>query len=277
MSDARAAAARPRRRRAVLKLTFVAIAIVAIAAYTMAARAGSMGPGDAGSRAFGIAALVALLASALYAGRRRTIHLIGGSVAGWLDAHLYLGALTCLLVLLHGGLRLPSGFLTWTLWLSTVWLTISGLVGRLLQVWIPRALTSGLTTEVLYERIPEIVAANAARAERIADRADQDIRRFYTRRLADALATPRFRLIFLADITGGGRTRVEEFRYLAERFVGEERETLRELEALYRAKLELDAHHTLQRLLRVWPLTHVPVAVLLLALSLAHVLSVIYY
>lgn len=254
-----------------------AIGGLALFAYWLASRVGSIGPGDPGSRAFGIAAAVALLASWGYSARRRSMRWAPGRVAPWLDAHLYLGVLTCLLVLLHTGLRMPSGFLTWAMWGCTLWLTAGGLAGRFIQLWIPRALTSGLTTEVLYERIPALVEANAARAQAIAASSPEDIRRFYLRRLEHSLAEPRRRPMFLADITGGSRVRIDEFRYLEGRFDGAGREALAELEALYRSKLELDAHYTLQWVLRTWPLTHVPVAVLLLVLVLFHVLSILYY
>jgi hypothetical protein len=57
----------------------------------------------------------------------------------------------------------------------------------------------------------------------------------------------------------------------------EEREKLDELERLYRAKLEIDAHFTLQRPLRWWLYAHLPPAIVLLALLLLHLYTVLFY
>ncbi len=42
-------------------------------------------------------------------------------------------------------------------------------------------------------------------------------------------------------------------------------------------KMELDAHFTLQRLLRLWPIIHVPPAMCLLAAIAVHIAAVVYY
>ena len=52
---------------------------------------------------------------------------------------------------------------------------------------------------------------------------------------------------------------------------------LGELQQLYRAKLELDAHYTLQHVLRGWLVLHVPVSLVLLVLVGLHVFTVLYY
>ena len=81
---------------------------------------------------------------------------------------------------------------------------------------------------------------------------------------------------FLADIGGGRERRLAPFRNLAQ-FVSEDDQTrLRDLEAIVTEKLELDAHYSLQRALRLWLPVHLFPAMVLLGLLGVHILAVLY-
>ena len=95
--------------------------------------------------------------------------------------------------------------------------------------------------------------------------------------MAPALAAPERGLIFFLDVTGGLQARLAPFRYLEGRLPAAEKAQLAQLERLYRAKLELDAHYTLQRVLRGWLYFHAPLSLLLLMLVAVHVATVLYY
>lgn len=238
-------------------------------------------PGTVLGMSFGIAAAVLLLGTALYGVRRRMMRVVShwrlGSAAGWLRFHLYGGGFFLLLVLMHTGFRLPTGTWMWWLWLLSLWTALSGLAGRALQQWIPRVLASGLAVEVNYDRIPELVDEIRGRAERLAAGCDPSVRRLYARKIAPILAAPENRPAFFFDITGGARSRLKDLDYLAGLLPAAEREKLREIERLYRTKLEIDAHYTLQLLLRGWLWIHVPPSLALLALVAVHVFTVSYY
>ncbi|MEE8523486.1 MAG: hypothetical protein V3T72_06105 [Thermoanaerobaculia bacterium] len=238
-------------------------------------------PGTVLGMSYGIAAVALLLGTALYGMRRRMMSVVSrwrlGSAAGWLRFHLYGGGLFLLLVLMHTGFRLPTGTWMWWLWLLSLWTALSGLAGRALQQWIPRVLASGLSVEVNYDRIPELVAEIRGRAERLVADCDPSVQRLYARKIAPALAAPEHRSSFFFDVTGGARSRLKDLDYLAGLLSSAEKEKLREIERLYRAKLEIDAHYTLQRLLRGWLWVHVPPSVVLLALVAVHVFTVLYY
>ena len=79
------------------------------------------------------------------------------------------------------------------------------------------------------------------------------------------------------DVTGGVQARAKQFRHLRGFLRPEEDEKLDELERLYRAKLELDCHYTLQSALRSWLYAHVPTSILLLAFLALHLFSVFWY
>jgi len=200
-----------------------------------------------------------------------------GNAQIWLHFHLYGGALFLLLTFMHTGFRQPHGILTWWLWFLSLWVTASGLLGAVLQKWIPKLLTSGLAIEVVYERIPELIQEIGEKVEALIETCAEPIKDFYQKQIAMALVTPRPRLIYCLDITGGIQSRLKQFDYLRGFLPVAEKEKLNKLEAFYKTKLEIDAHYTLQRLLRLWLYTHVPASLALLVLLGLHLFAVLYY
>jgi hypothetical protein len=264
-------------RRWGMPVLFLLATLAAAAAFAANILLSEIHAGNNWSLAYGIAAATLLVLAAVYGARRRMMrlasHFRAGGAAGWLGLHIWGGTLFLLLMLMHSGFRLPSGVITGWLWGLAWWTVISGIGGRLLQRWIPRMLASGLTTEVLYERIPELVEEIRGRAAKLAAGSHEAVARLY-RELEPELAAPRRRWLFFVDITAGRERRGREFAHLRRLLKDEDREQLDRLEELYRTKLEIDAHHTLQQTLRLWLYLHVPGALLLVALLAAHLYSV---
>ena len=238
-------------------------------------------PGSWIGMSYGIAATIFMFGAALFGARRRTMRFASrhglGKSRSWLYFHLYGGSLFLLLVLMHSGFRLPVGALNWWIWILSLWTALSGLGGLTLQKWIPKVLASGLSVEVNYDRIPELTSEIRQRAEDLAATCDDSVRALFNKKVAPALAAPKRSLIFFLDPTGGIQARLKPFRYLEGRLPTEEREKLVELERLYRAKLEFDAHYTLQRALRGWLYFHAPLSLVLVALVALHIFTVLYY
>ena len=238
---------------------------------------GRVHPGSAWGLGYGITAALLFVAVFAYALRRRTMRYRPGRTWHYLQVHVYGGTLFILLVLMHTGFRVPQGVLTWWLWLLSLWVVGSGLLGVVLQKWIPMLLNSGLSIEVHYDRIPELTADLRTRADALVTSCDYTIREFYRKTLAPTLATPQSRLIYYFDITGGIQARNEQFEYLRALLPTEEQGKLDTLEDMYRTKLEIDAHYTLQKALRGWLFLHVPVSILLIVLLALHIFAVVYY
>jgi hypothetical protein len=138
-------------------------------------------------------------------------------------------------------------------------------------------LGSGLAVEAVYERIPELIGELRAQAERLAAECSEPVRALYARRVAPELAAPRPRWLYFVDITGGKATQLGEFDHLRRHLGADERDKLGELARLYKTKLQLDAHLTLQRALRLWPWIHVPASLLVLALLAVHLGTIFFY
>lgn len=259
----------------------LAAVVVCLAVFVLNALLGDIRSGNVWGLSYGAAATVLLLVAGVYGARRRVMRLAArrrlGRASVWLPVHTFTGTLFLLLVLMHSGFRLPEGWVTWGLWLLSFWTVLSGFFGLALQRWIPRRLTSGLSIEVHFDRIPELVDESRSRAEKLAAESSEAVRGFYERRLAEAFHEPRWRWLYFLDVTGGGRTRLRELDFLAPRLADAERERLARLRELFVAKSEIDAHYTLQRTLRAWLYLHVPTTIVLIALLAVHLFTVAYY
>lgn len=260
---------------------FAATAALCLGVYAVNALFFEVSPANAWGLTYGAGAALLMVAAGLYGARRRAMALVSklrlGNARTWLYLHLYGGGLFLLLVLMHSGFRLPSGPVTWWLWALSLWTVASGLVGLALQQWIPRTLGSALALEVLYERIPELVAEIRSKAEALAATCAEPVQALYARRVAPALVAPERRLIYFLDITGGKQSQLKEFDYLRRFLPAEDKEKLGELAQLYKAKLDVDAHYTLQMALRGWLWIHVPTSIALYALLLLHLFAVYQY
>ncbi len=234
-------------------------------------------PGNVWGIGYGIAASVLLLGALFYGVRRRAPRKGPGSLRNWLQLHVYGGSLFLLLVLMHSGFQLPSGVLAWGMWTLSIWTVASGILGVLIQKWIPRLLTEGLTTEVHYDRIGELVASISNRTKALVEVSEAPVQEFYEESLAEVMSLPRPRLIYFLDIRGGIQSQTRRFKYLRAFLSPDGQKRLDELESLFTTKLELDAHYTLQRALRWWLYSHIPFSLVLAVLLAFHVFSVLYY
>lgn len=247
------------------------------AAWLVDVALGAPGGASAWTVGYGAAAATLLVVALGYAGRRRMPRRGPGASYHWLQCHVYGSSLFLLLLLLHTGAQSPDGLLGWGLWGGGLWVVLTGLAGVGIQKWIPRALSSGLSTEVHYDRIPELVDHVRGRAAALAAEADESVQAFHRSTLAPVLAAPRARWIYMVDITGGIQNRMRQFDHL-QQFLGEDdRRRVEDLRTLMRTKLEMDAQYTLQRVLRGWLYLHVPIAVALTMLVVFHVFAVWYY
>ena len=233
-------------------------------------------PSSAWGMTYGGAAVGLMLGVMAYGVRRRAPRYGPGSARGWLQFHVYGGVLFLVLVLMHTAFRAPRGVLGWALWLLAIYVVLSGLVGLLLQRWLPRVLSSAFTTEVNFERIPALVDVLRGRAEDLVYSCDDSVQRFYEINLQPAFASPQPRLRYFVDAAGGIHARVAQLEHLR-LLLPTDREKLDALKQLVASKLEMDAQYTLQRALRVWLMGHVPLTVLLLVLVGFHLFTIWYY
>lgn len=248
-------------------LGFLLVALVACGGFALGARS-----------AWGVAA--ALLFGVLLAlGLRRQLppgRLGRDGAQTWVQLHVYGGALFALVLAFHTAGGAERGPLLAVLeWLSWA-LVISGFLGVVLRQWLPRVLASGLTTEVLYERIPELVAELGRRVDGLEATGSPPLADS-CRRLAPELARPRRHWRHLIEPGAGRARQAARIEFLRPLLPESERPRADELAAILATKLELDAHWTLQGLLRGWLVLHVPLAFAAAVLVVFHLVTVFLY
>jgi hypothetical protein len=228
--------------------------------------------------AFGILAALLFVFETVYPFRRPKARPLRSAKA-WMQAHVYLGAMAFLGVLAHAGFTLPHGWMGWALLLLSAWVTASGLAGVFLQKWIPAALSEGLRVEALFERIPSLVEGLLNEADDLMEETSESLDSFYRRDVRDRLSRLDPSWAYVFDVRARRDRALEPFRRMSQFVSAEEKSKVGDLMEIYIEKLELDAQHRMQQVLRRWLLwtAHVPAAGLLMGLLLIHVLTWVIY
>lgn len=115
---------------------------------------GSIG-GSPYGLSLGIAAAVIFLFAAALGVRRRRPTLKIGRLQTWLRAHIWFSLLTVPLIVLHSGFSI-GGPMTRVLLLLYAVVMGSGLLGLILQQFIPRLMKERVPLETIFEQIPHI-------------------------------------------------------------------------------------------------------------------------
>jgi hypothetical protein len=122
--------------------------------YVLRAPQGPRG-GSAIGLLFGVAGFAFMLFAALLGARKRVPVWRLGRAQAWMRGHLWLGALSLPLILLHGGFHLGGTLTRVLMWLLI--LTVgSGLFGAALQHYLPRVITTGVPLETIYAEISNV-------------------------------------------------------------------------------------------------------------------------
>jgi hypothetical protein len=148
--------------------------VAILAWYLLASRTQQPDPIQDPFRLFGIIAFVLVLSTATYALRRRFARGLPGKVQDWLWMHTWIGIITILIVLLHENfIGITNNFcqnltcLTDAKWglsalFALLFLVVSGIVGRLLDIWQTHIIAADASTNgvgiprALEERILEL-------------------------------------------------------------------------------------------------------------------------
>jgi hypothetical protein len=234
-------------------------------------------PGRWGGLTFGTLATLLFVVDAMYPLRRRLMGWPFGTAQRWLQFHIYGGALACLYIFIHMGLRLPVGLFGWLLLLLSLWATVSGLVGVYLQKSVPTLLATNLAVEAIYERIPPMMERLQTEADRLLVGAPEVLQRFHSNNTRAWLGTLAPSWGYLVDFRAERERRLAPFGEVAPFLSETDRVRLSDLQAIVTEKLELDVQYSLQRVLKAWVPLHALPALLLMGLIAAHIIAVLLF
>ena len=247
-----------------------------LAAYIALAWLGPWQPGRFWGLTFGTIAAVLFFNAGLYPLRRRLKARPLGTVQRWLQLHVYGSTIALLFVLIHVGFRLPGGQFGWWLFGLSVWTSLTGILGVVLQKWLPVVIARNLRVEAIYDRIPELVERLNVEADKLMNGAGDALSRTYRESVKPMLAAPMPRWGYVFDVRQARAKMTEPLTRNATFTEEADRELLRDLTSIVNDKLDLDVHMSLQRALRAWLVLHIPAAVVLLGLLIIHVFAVVY-
>ena len=255
----------PRNLKATVVLAFLFVAVYVVASFL-----GPWSPKRGFGLVFGLLATALFVFEMMYPWRRSRARPLR-TARNWIQAHVYLGALAFLAVLLHADFRWPRGWFGWSLLILSFWTTASGLAGVFLQKWIPSTLTENLRVEALYERIPSLVETLVKEADALMVGTSDVLSRFYRAEARPLLEKLRPSWSYLLDVRGGRDRALEPFRRISQFIDASEKPKVDDLITIFIEKSELDAHYSLQGILRRWLVWHVPPAAVLMVLVVVHI------
>ena len=229
----------------------------------------------------GWALFAVILVLTFYNARKKLPFLPLFSSETWLQFHIYAGLITGVLFVVHISYRWPTGWFEGALAGLYALVMLSGFLGLFLSRTIPKRLTTR-GGEVLFERIPAIRRALADRAgalalKSVADGKSTTIADFYARELKDFFEGTRNAGQHFFEARSPLQQLMNKIDDLNRYLSTAERATLGEIAEVVRQKDGLDYHYALQRSLKLWLFTHIPLTYALLLWTFAHVVLVFAY
>jgi Fe-S-cluster-containing dehydrogenase component/CRP-like cAMP-binding protein len=228
----------------------------------------------------GLVGLVGIAGVMTYPVRKPIYRRRAGALRYWLLAHIYLGVLAGIVLLIHGGSH-GGGLLTLILMLWFDATIVTGLFGVFCYVVVPRIMTSIEGDPLLIEDLEGRRAELRSELSKVKSKANEQTRRLidskvrrhfsslayllrqYVRREELTASLAKARLHFKTEMSVLAD---KEQRNLLLRVI-ERSATLRRVEALI----------YLHRLLKVWVAPHVISTSVMLALMVAHIVQVVFF
>jgi Fe-S-cluster-containing dehydrogenase component/CRP-like cAMP-binding protein len=227
----------------------------------------------------GIIGLVGIAAVMAYPARKQIYRRRAGPLRYWMLAHVYLGVIAGILLLLHGG-RDSGGLLTSLLMVSFDLVIVSGLFGIACYIFVPRVMTSiegdPLLIEDLRDRREELRETLAE-----IDLSNPELRDLLKRKIRKRFLSFRYLLRQYArceDLTQMLAEAREEFKEDAEALSDPQaRRLLMDVVEATVTLRRVDALIYLHQLLKLWLAPHVVSTSIMLALMAVHIVQVIFF
>lgn len=269
--------------------TLIAFAIC-LALYILYAVRAPGGPrgGSALGLTFGVAGYALMLYAGLLGARKQVPVWRIGRAQTWMRGHIWLGLLSLPLILFHGGFAWRGPLTAVLMWLFFI-VIASGIIGALIQHFVPGLMTSRVPMETIYEEIPHVRRQLREEADQLVatvygsddvstlvDIEQEDRTRFreiYLGQVRPFLADPEAHDVELAD----PRRTAEVFESLRRLLAAPVHPVLNDLENICEEEHQLSSQIRIYRWLHGWLLVHVPLSIALLVLGGVHAVMALRY
>lgn len=285
------------RRWAIVSASILAIALIVYVPY--AASAARPTGGRAIGLAYGVAAFAAMVFVTLLSVRKKFPIWRIGRTQAWMRGHLWIGALTLPLVLLHAAFSFGHGLTLALMWLLVI-VYVSGVFGAVVQHLVPPRMTRAIPLETIHDEIAHVraqlvdeadtlvadacgrldvaapVAASGEAALATVMRVEADetapLRAFYLNEMRPFLQHPARRAPLASASLAADR--LARLRPLVPPAL---HPTLADLESICDEERQLLSQDRYNRLLHGWLVVHVPLSFALLALVVIHLVMALRY
>lgn len=283
------------RKWLIASLIILGTSICVYIAYAASSPAGPSG-GSALGLSFGVVGFAFMIFAGLLGARKKVAIWRLGRAQTWMRGHLWLGLLSLPMIFFHAGFQF-GGVLTKVLMILLITVVVSGLLGAVLQHYMPRMMTSEVPMETIFEQIDHVrdqlvVEADALvhsvcgspQTENVAlfdggaiatapPAAVVPLHDFYTRQLRPFLQHEHLRNQPLAaqDVSSrifdGLRTVLPESVH----------DVTRKLEGICEEERQLRRQVRMHHLLHGWLMLHIPLSLALLLLGCIHAIMALRY
>jgi hypothetical protein len=287
-------------------LATIASLVVSLAIYIVYAVRAPGGPrgGSALGLTFGVAGYALMLYAGLLGARKKVPVWRIGRAQTWMRGHIWLGLSSLPLILFHGGFAFRGPLTAVLMWLFFIVIG-SGVLGALVQHYIPRLMTSRVPMETIYEEIPHVRAqlreeadqlvatvcgpldiealsqpllqvSQAGSVSTLVDIEQEDRARFreiYLAKVRPFLTDPADKRIPVAD----PRRSAEVFESLRRLLAAPVHPVLKDLENICEEEHQLSGQIRIYHWLHAWLLVHVPLSIALLVLGAVHAVMALRY
>lgn len=227
----------------------------------------------------GLMGLGSITAAVTYSARKQIYTRRVGPLRYWKLAHVYLGVLAGIVLLIHGG-RDSGGLLTSMLMVSFDVVIVSGLFGALSYFLVPRIMTSIEGDPLLIEDL-QIRREELRETLGLIDTSNDELRRLIKKKMRKRFFSFGYLLrqyIRREELTMMLADAREEFRDDAELLTDvKNRRSLMEAVEATATLRRVDSLIYLHQLLKMWLAPHVVAASIMLALMLVHITQVVLF
>jgi cytochrome b561 len=227
--------------------------------------------------AYGILGFACILFLTFYFARKNTYRYQLGSTHSWLQAHIYIGILSLILVLLHSDFTF-EGIFSIFLFILFLLVIISGILGSLIYTNIPLSLTKyGRDTKPRDEIIRDI-DNHLNEADKLVFNTSKECKEMYQKKIRPIFQSKRtkWQYIFMEEkeLLDKRRKGIEQCKSLAS---AQDIYEINILSSLLIEKEKLSFMLAKINLQSIWLNVHLPITTAMLAAVIIHVWSIIYF
>ena len=257
--------------------------------YCMASTDGPRG-GSLPGLAFGILAAALMIFAGLLAARKKMRRCQVGAAAWWLKGHIWLSLLSLPAALFHTGFRFGGLLEQGLMWIYLV-VMVSGVIGLLIQQYVPRLMKVTLPEQAIFEQLPVVTRGLRETADDhvtgvcgslFADPEEEKIEGFEPQRILRSFYLKTARPFLGEDVPEGSPllnpTQSQGvFAQLGEALPEQMSTAVQAVEQVIDERRQLIGQLKLQRWLHGWLVVHVPMSIVLLVLGVAHIVTAVYF